>query len=116
MNIKCEIDDFLDDDAVGATCTRCGNTVRGTSALQCLVLMRQSCPGGALHRYVEDDGVPDPRWQYEPKYGGDPTCIFTADGLDLHQRFKKAYHLALRARRKPTPDDRQGHDPDGEGD
>ena len=114
MNIKCEIDDFFDDE-VRATCTRCGNEVSGGSALHCLVLMRQSCPGGALHRYIEDDGDPDPRWQYEPKYGGDPTCIFTAEGLELHQRLKKAYYRALRTPRQSTPDDRQGLDPDGEG-
>ena len=97
MRIKCEIDDFGDD--VRAECTRCGNEVSGSSTLQCLVLMRQSCPGWRYHWYVEDDGIPDPREQYEPRHRGDPTCIFTAEGLALHRRIKAAYDQAIRSSR-----------------
>lgn len=98
MMIKCEIEDFGEND-VRAQCTRCGKKVSGFSKLHCLVLMHQSCPGWKYHRYVEDDGIPDPREQYEPRYKGDPTCIFTAEGLALHQRIKAAYDQAIRSSR-----------------
>lgn len=95
MLIKCEVDDF-DDDDVHAKCMRCGNEVNGFSVTHCLVTMRQNCPGGARHRYVEYDGIPDEREQYEPRYQGDPTCAFTAEGLVLHLRIKAAYEQAIR--------------------
>lgn len=103
MNIKCEIDDVTLVNAEGyavksvcATCTRCGHEEEsfGTSdasVVRCLVLMRENCPGGSRHFYVEDDGVPDERARYEPRYEGDPTCCFTAEGLALHLRIKEAY-------------------------
>lgn len=103
MKIKCEISlvTLLNDagrsvKGVCATCTRCGNEEESFgdsdgSVARCLVLMRQSCPGGALHYYVEDDGIPNERERYEPRYQGDPTCCFCAEGLALHLRIKEAY-------------------------
>jgi hypothetical protein len=99
--IKCEVEDFggLGEDGVedvSAKCMRCGNQVHGFSVAQCLFRMHQSCPGGMRHRYVEYDGVPDEREKYEPRYQGDPTCAFTAEGLALHLRIKAAYKQRLR--------------------
>jgi hypothetical protein len=103
VKIKCEIDYVTLINGEGcpvrgvcATCTRCGNQEESfgnsdASVARCLVLMRQSCPGGARHFYVEDDGVPDERECYEPRYEGDPACTFTAEALGLHLKIKAEY-------------------------
>ena len=98
MFIKCEIDDLGED--VYAKCRRCGNRTSGFSIAHCLVRMHQTCRGGVRHRYIEYDGVPDERERFEPKYHGDPACIFTAEGLELHLRIKAAYNRILRERQQ----------------
>lgn len=103
MNIKCEIEDVTLVNADGrsvegtcATCMRCGNSEEsyGTkegSVQRCLMLLRKSCPGGARHYYVVDDGELDERAAMDPLYGGDPTCCFTAAGLREHRLIAQAY-------------------------
>lgn len=104
MNIKCEIEDVTlvngDGRSVNgtrATCMRCGNSEEsyGTkegSVQRCLMLLRESCPGGARHFYVADDGELDERAAMDPIYEGDPTCCFTAEGLREQRLIAAAYH------------------------
>lgn len=110
MNIKAEIDDVTLTNDEGypvrgtcATCTRCGHQEEsfGTSegsVSRCLVLLRENCPGGRRHFYIVDDGVPDPRERYEPRYQGDPTCCFTAEGLAVQLHIRAAYRRILEDR------------------
>jgi hypothetical protein len=103
VNIKAEIHDVDLVNAKGdviestsATCTRCGNEEDsyGTSAgsiARCLMLLRESCPGGRRHFYEVDDGALDGREAFEARYAGDPTCCFTAEGLALHRQIQAAY-------------------------
>lgn len=103
MNIKCEIDEvyLVNNDGrsvVGtcATCTRCGLQEEsfGTaepSVMRCLMLIRENCPGGRRHFYIEDDGEPEDREGHEARYEGDPTCCFTGAGLAVQQRIEAIY-------------------------
>jgi hypothetical protein len=113
VNIKCEIDYVTLTNTKGyavssvcSTCTRCGHQEESfgdsdASVLRCLMLTRQNCSAGTLHYYVEDDGIPDDRERYEPRYQGDPTCNLFAEGLALHLRIKAAYEQLIADRCVP---------------
>lgn len=102
MNIRCEIDEVMLTNDEGysvrstlATCTRCGNEEEsfGTSegsVMRCLILLRESCPGGKRHFYVTDDDDRDDgdRGIYE---NNDPTCCFTSEGLALQVQIEATY-------------------------
>ena len=103
MIVKAEIDDIeliardgYAIDSTRATCTRCGNeedsygTSQGSVA-RCLMMLRESCPGGRRHFYEVEEGSSDGREKYETRYEGDPSCCFTAEGLAMQQRIEAAY-------------------------
>jgi hypothetical protein len=114
VSIKCEIDYVELVNAQGrpvrgilATCTRCGNQEEsfGTSegsVSRCLMLIRESCPGGSRHFYVVDDGEVDARQAMDPRYEGDPTCCFTAAGLREHRLIAAVYRRCCAEKKAAT--------------